>query len=305
MHVKFWGVRGSIPCPGPDTVKYGGNTPCIELRFSDSDRLFIIDAGSGIRELGDHLMQRKIGNLPINAEIFLTHTHWDHIQGFPFFAPIYVPGTKLKIYGPKTFDDITLESTLAGQLAYSYFPVRFMTLPSDIEYSELTEGCYDLGDGITLTTKYLNHPLLCMGYRFEYGGKALCTAFDTEPYYNFFCTATDDPLYDRAVADEGELTAKEGNRKILDFYRGADFLIHDTQYTREEHESSKTGWGHSSVEHAIAVGRKANVKRLAFFHHEPVRTDDQIDELSRKYCHPAGKGNPDIFFAREGMRVVI
>ena len=305
MHVKFWGVRGSIPCPGPDTVKYGGNTPCIELRFSDLNRVFILDAGTGIRELGNHLLRPKNGCLPVNAEIFLTHTHWDHIQGFPFFAPIYVPDTTLKIYGPKIFDGITLESTLAGQLVYRYFPVCLSALPAVIKYTELREGCYDLGDGITLTTKYLNHPLLCLGYRFEYGDKVLCTAYDTEPYHNIICVAQGAPPCERAVPEEGDLTVKEGSRKLLDFYHGADFLIHDAHYTQAEYEPSKIGWGHSSIEHAISQGRTAGVKRLALFHHEPVRTDNQINELNRKYCIPADNGNMDIFFAREGMRVVI
>ncbi len=305
MQIKFWGVRGAIPCPGPDTLKYGGNTPCIELRFIDSGRLIIIDAGSGIRDLGNILMTLHPPDKPIKVELFLTHTHWDHIQGFPFFAPIYLPSTRIKVYGPFTHEETTLEDIVAGQMSYSYFPVRLEQLASNIEFIMLKEGCLDLGDGITLTTKYLNHPLLCLGYRFEYKGKVFCTAYDTEPYRNIFCGASDDPSFDKAIAEEGKLAAKEGNQQLIDFYSGADFLVHDTQYTQEEYESSKTGWGHSSFEHAIAKGKKAKVKRLAFFHHEPVRSDQQIDELTRKYCHPRNNGNMEVFFAREGMRVDI
>jgi phosphoribosyl 1,2-cyclic phosphodiesterase len=305
MEIKFWGVRGSIPCPGPHTVKYGGNTSCIELLFNDLKRIIIIDAGSGIRELGSYLMTHEFYQKPITAEIFLTHTHWDHIHGFPFFAPIYLQDTKCKIYGPATFDDSSLEDAMAWQLAYRYFPIRLEELASEIEYIELKEDRFDLGDGITLTTKFLNHSVLCLGYRFEYGGKALCTAYDTELHKNIFCAEPDNPLHNEAMAEEGKRAVREGNQQLQEFYKGADLLIHDAQYSQDEYKSSKTGWGHTSVEYAIAEGKKANVKRLALFHHEPTRTDEQIDAFTRKYCHPNNTGHTQVFFAREGTRVQI
>lgn len=305
MKVRFWGVRGSIPCPGPHTMIYGGNTPCIELRFKDLDRLIILDAGSGIRELGDYLVTHDLPKGPINTEIFLTHTHWDHIMGFAFFAPIYIPRTKLKVYGPVTYEDVTLEDTVGGQLMYRYFPVRQQELASEIEYIDLKEGVLDLGDEIMLTAKYLNHPLLCLGYRFEYHDKVLCTCYDTEPFRNVFCTDPDDPSYDEAMAIEGEQVAREENERLEQFFAGADLLIHDTQYTQEEYESSKVGWGHSSFEHAIAAAGRAGVKRLALFHHEPIMTDSEIEELSKKYCSPDYGGNTEVFFAREGMELEV
>lgn len=305
MQIKFWGVRGAIPCPGPHTIKYGGNTSCLELRFNNLNRRIIIDAGSGIRELGNHLIARKDAREPIRAEIFITHTHWDHIQGFPFFAPIYMPGTRLKIYGPSILDNSSLEEAMAGQLAYRYFPIRPTELAAEIEYIDLKEGRFDLGDGITLTTQYLNHPLLCLGYRFEFCGRTICTAFDTEPFQNIFVTTPEDPAYDEFVAAEAEIAAREGNQRLQNFFSGADCLIHDTQYTQEEYERSKTGWGHTPFETAIHQGRKANVKRLILFHHEPVRTDAQIDELSRRYCHPEYTGPLQVSFAREGSWIVI
>ena len=305
MKVRFWGVRGSIPCPGPHTMIYGGNTPCIELRFKDLDRLIILDAGSGIRELGDYLVTHDLPKGPINTEIFLTHTHWDHIMGFAFFAPIYIPRTKLKVYGPVTYEDVTLEDTVGGQLMYRYFPVRQQELASDIEYIDLKEGDLDLGDEIMLTAKYLNHPLLCLGYRFEYHDKVLCTCYDTEPFRNVFCADPDDPSYDEAMAIEGEQVAREENERLEQFFAGADLLIHDTQYTQEEYESSKVGWGHSSFEHAIAAAGRAGVKRLALFHHEPIRTDSEIKELSSTYCNPDYSGNTEVFFAREGMELEV
>ena len=303
MMIKFWGVRGSIPCPGPSTVKYGGNTTCLELRFKELDRIIIIDAGSGIRELGNHLMTHELPKGPIRTEIFLTHTHWDHIMGFPFFTPNYIPTTRLKVYGPVTHEDDPLEEVVGGQLTYRYFPVRQAELAAEIEYIDHKEGRFDLGDGITLTNKYLNHPVLCLGYRFEYRGKVFCTACDTEPFQNVFCTDPEDPSYDEAMALEGDQVAMEENQRIEDFIAEADVLIHDAQYTQEEYESSKVGWGHSSVQHAIATAKRAGVKRLVLFHHEPERTDAQIDELAEAVCNPGSTGDTEVFFAREGMGI--
>jgi phosphoribosyl 1,2-cyclic phosphodiesterase len=303
MKIKFWGVRGSIPCPGPHTMKYGGNTACLELRFED--RLIIVDAGSGIRDLGNHMMSHDLSKGPMETEIFLTHTHWDHIMGFPFFTPIYIPGTKLKVYGPVTYEDDTLKDIVGGQLAYRYFPVRQTELAAEIKYMDLKEGHFDLGDGIMVTTKYLNHPILCLGYRFEHRGKVLCTAYDTEPFQNVFSTDPDDPSYDEAMAHEGEQVAREQNQLLEKFMTGADLVIYDAQYTREEYQSSKIGWGHSSIEYAIAAVQRTKVKRLALFHHEPVRNDDQIDELTKKYCNSDYTGETEVFFAREGMEIDI
>ncbi|MCK5231631.1 MAG: MBL fold metallo-hydrolase [Desulfobulbaceae bacterium] len=303
MKIRFWGVRGSIPCPGPNTVKYGGNTVCIELRIKETDRLIIIDAGSGIRELGNFMLGHDLPKGPINTEIYLTHTHWDHIMGFPFFTPIYIPKTKLKIYGPVSYEQDTLEKIVGGQLTYRYFPVREAELGAEIKYIQLKEGSFDLGDGITLTTKYLNHPILCLGYRFEYRGKVFCTSYDTEPFQNLFSTDPKDPSYDEAIAEEGDMVAKEQNKIAEDFFAGADLLIYDTQYTQEEYESSKLGWGHSSFEYAIAAANRAGVKSMAFFHHEPMRTDEQMDELAKLFCEPDKFGPTKIFFAREGMEI--
>ncbi len=305
MIVKFWGARGSIPTPGPETVKYGGNTLCLELRLEDARRLVIIDAGSGIRALGDHLITRSTNNGPIRAEVFLTHTHLDHILGLPFFAPIYIPGTHLKIYGPVTCEEDSLEEVIGGQMSYRYFPVRQQELAASIEYINLNEGTFDLGDGIMLSTKYLNHPLLSLGYRIECRGNVICTAFDTEPFHNLFCTDPADPSYDETLAAEGELAAKEENRRMEDFFAGVDLLVHDGQYTQQEYEGGKKGWGHSPIEHAIEVARKTSIKRLALCHHDPLRSDSQIDELAKTYCCREVAGQLQVFFAREGMEVEI
>ncbi len=298
MQIKFWGVRGSIPCPGTNTVRYGGNTPCIEIHFPEINRLIIIDAGSGLRELGNDLMTRQ---QPVEAHLFLTHTHWDHIMGFPFFVPAYIPGTHIRVYGPVTYEEDTLEKVVGGQMTYRYFPIREAELAANIQYFSLKEEVLDLGDGIIVKTKYLNHPVLCLGYRIEYQGKVFCTAYDTEAFRNVFITDPDDPDYDEDMAKEGDLVAREQNAMIEQFYEGADLLVHDSQYTQEEYEQKYIGWGHGYVEYVCQAARKKQVKKLALFHHDPLRTDEQLDELTEKFCNKQSCGEVESFFAKEGM----
>ena len=303
MKVRFWGVRGSIPSPGPTTQKYGGNTACIELRVGPDDRIIIIDAGSGIRSLGNALMANDLPKGPIKAEIFLSHTHWDHIMGYPFFTPIYIPGTKLKVHGPMSFEDDPLEEVVGGQMKYRYFPINLGELASEVEYVRLKEDPnIDLGDGLLLSTKLLNHPISSLGYRFEYDGRVVCTCYDTEPFRNLFITDPDDPDYDEAMAYEGEEVAIEQNLAIEQFFAGADLLIYDSQYTDSEY-SSRVNWGHTTMEYAVAAANRAGVKKLAMFHHDPDRTDESLDELAKIYCEPGKFGDTEVFFAREGMEI--
>ena len=170
------------------------------------------------------------------------------------------------------------------------------------QYIQLKEDRFDLGDGITLVTKYLNHPILCLGYRFEYNNIIFCTAYDTEPFRNLFTTEPDDPAFDQAMAADGELVAQEQNTLVEKFYANADLLIHDTQYTKGEYLESKIGWGHTPYEHAINAAQRAEVKNLALFHHDPLRTDAQLDAFEEIYCN-SDKAGTKVFFAREGMEL--
>jgi len=298
IQVRFWGVRGSIPCPGPGTVKYGGNTACIELRFPRTGRHIIIDAGSGIRELASHMVAHDLANGPIDTSIYLTHTHWDHIMGFPFFVPAYIPGTRIRVFGPVTYEDDPLEEVVGGQMKYRYFPVNMGELAADISYHRLSQmPPTDIGDGITLTTTIINHPITALGYRFQYEGITICTAYDTEPFRNLFITDPAHPDYDELMAVEGEAAAREQNEALAAFYANADLLIHDAQYTREEYESSRIGWGHSPIEDVIESAAGAGVRRLVLFHHDPDRNDTALDEFGRRFCrHP----RMHVEFAREG-----
>ncbi len=304
MKLKFWGVRGSIACPGPDTVHFGGNTACIEIKFEDLDRCIIIDAGSGIRLLGHEMVLKGQRESPFKADIFITHTHWDHIMGFPFFDPIYHEGTELNIYGPVTYEEDTLEQVVGDQLRYRYFPVLHSDLAAKLNYFQIGETRIDLGDGIVVTSKFLNHTLLCLGYRFEYEGKTICTAFDTEPFRNIFTGNEDSSDFDPDLFTEGERVTREENQKLIDFFNSSDILIHDTQYTESEYTSAKQGWGHGYFEHAIQNAIEAGVGKLFFFHHDPYRTDDELRHLEFEFRKSlSGKPGPELFMAREGIEI--
>jgi phosphoribosyl 1,2-cyclic phosphodiesterase len=301
LSVRIWGDRGSIPCPGRDTVVYGGNTSCLEIRAGN--KLVIVDLGTGIKPFGDWLMANDFKNGPIDADIFITHTHWDHIMGFPMFTPIFLPTSRLRIRGPVSYENETLEQIIGAQLTYRYWPIRISELSANIEYGQIKETTLDLGDGLMVHTKYLNHPVLCLGYRFEYEGKSIVTAYDNEPFRNLFPTDPNDPSYDEDAAIEGEAATKEENEKILQFFKNADVLIHDSQYTAKEYETH-LGWGHSSFEHAINSANRAKVKKLVLFHHDPNRTDKQLEELEAGYQRRiAGKTSMQIMMAREGLTV--
>ena len=306
IKVKFWGVRGSIPCPGPKTMKYGGNTACIELRFPEVNRHIIIDAGSGIRDLANSMLANDLPKGPISTEIYLSHTHWDHIMGFPFFVPVYIPGTRIKVFGPVTYEDEPLEAVVGGQMKYRYFPVNMGELAGSVEYRRLKEEpALDLGDGITLSTTIINHPITTLGYRFSFRGAVFCTAYDTEPFRNLFVTDPNLPSYDELMAEEGEEAAREQNLALEQFFQGADLLVHDAQYTQQEYERGKIGWGHTPIEHAIAAAGRAGVKQLALFHHDPERSDDQLDQMAETYCNTSETAAMRIFFAREGQEIIL
>ncbi|HEY2992529.1 MAG TPA: MBL fold metallo-hydrolase [Methylomirabilota bacterium] len=279
MRVRFWGVRGSIAKPGPATVRYGGNTSCVEVR-SAAGTLLILDCGTGAHGLGHALVAER--TTPYRGHMLITHTHWDHIQGFPFFAPFFLRGDEWDVYAPRGLRE-SLRDTLAGQMQYKYFPVSVEQFEATLRYHDLVEGDFTIGD-IRVTARYLNHPALTLGYRLEVDGVSVVYATDHEPH-------------SRELAEgRGELAGED--RRHVDFLAGADLLIHDTQYTAAEYPS-KVGWGHSTVESVLTVARAARVRRLALFHHDPLRDDNALEFLVEAARHEAGT-DFEVFAATEG-----
>ena len=261
MQITFWGVRGSIPTPGKDTVEIGGNTSCVELRAGKA--LVILDGGTGLRQLGQKLLKE----MPFTAHIFFSHVHWDHIQGFPFFGPAFIGGNTIHLYGGNNVSR-TLEETLAGQMDYPSFPVQLSQLGSTMSFKDLYEGQsldIDAGDGKTLkvTTARGNHPNGVWAYRLELEGKSVVYATDTEHY---------------SVIDP----------KLCALSKDADVLIYDSQYTPEEYAGTagtggpKVGWGHSTIEEAAKLAKAANVKKLVLFHHDPMQSDAAVRDKEKR-----------------------
>ncbi len=305
MKIKFWGVRGSIPTPGPDTVKYGGNTTCIEVRL-ESGKVIVIGAGSGIRGLGNYLVANDMKNGPLDIDLFVSHTHWDHIMGFPFFTPVFIPGNKIRVHGPVNIGEEGLEKIFALQMSYNYFPLRADELAADITYELLKEGTYNLEGGVKITTKILNHPIIDLGYRIEADDAVFTTAYDTEPFRNLFDGDPGDEDFDLDAKIEGEKAANLNNRRVLDFIRGSDLVVHDAQYTDKEYRDSKIGWGHSPIEHVLLNTIKAGVKRVALFHHDPMRSDRELARIEKAAQERAARiksHSIEVFAAREGLEV--
>jgi phosphoribosyl 1,2-cyclic phosphodiesterase len=279
MKVRFWGVRGSIPTPGPDTVRYGGETTCLEIQAGKE--LIIIDAGSGIRRLGMHLLKEAKGE-PINAHLLMTHTHWDHIQGFPFFAPAVIPvnnANSFHLYGCGNANK-KLEEILAGQMVYEYFPISLSQMGSTMTYIRISEQHFEIRD-VKVQTMFMNHPGRTLGYRLEYDGDVLVFTGDHEPYNHFLSAADEAYQIDGKQLSAAELGTDESieqlNNKLVKFAAGADLFIFDTAYTYATYKAGRQGWGHSYPEYAVDIAATAGVKQLALTHHDPLDTDEDVD----------------------------
>jgi phosphoribosyl 1,2-cyclic phosphodiesterase len=282
--LKFWGTRGSIPTPGDRTRKYGGNTPCVEIRWKQAT--FVIDAGSGVRELGIDLTERT--RTTQDLHFFFSHMHWDHIQGFPFFQPAYQKENRIRIYG-KSKGDERFYKLVSGQMQSDYFPVDFHSLRAEIIADHLDQG-RKLIEGVEVDTIELNHPGGCLGYRFDGEGRRIVYASDNE--------LAAEPVPGDGIRDIPE--------DLITFARDADLLIADAQYMDAEYAGRK-GWGHSSCLAAVDWAVRARVKRLALFHHDPNRPDRQV-EVMVEACQARVKqlGSAlQVLAAAEGEKLVI
>ncbi|MFA6014004.1 MAG: MBL fold metallo-hydrolase [Gallionellaceae bacterium] len=294
MKLKFWGVRGSIPSPGEKTMRYGGNTTCLEVRSDDND-LIILDGGTGIFPLAQSLLKE----LPVKAHIFNSHSHWDHIQGLPFFIPIFIPGNTIKLYS--AFDPISGEGPeriISVQLQYSFFPVREAEMKSQIDYVALMPNVQIEVGSAKITPILLNHPVINLGYRIDCNNKSIFFTGDHEPHYN---------IYEDGDSGYAEVQGliEEQRRSIVKAMRGVDILVADSSYTLEEYPSKK-GWGHGTFDSSIQLAVDAGVKILYCTHHEPTRSDDELEKVfAAALARHAGKvGDLDIRLAREGAEII-
>jgi phosphoribosyl 1,2-cyclic phosphodiesterase len=272
FHIKFWGVRGSIPCPGSETLRYGGNTSCVEMQVG-GERL-IFDGGTGLRILGQSLLPQ----MPVKGHLFFTHSHWDHIQGFPFFVPAFVKGNEFKIYGAPAPNRATIKQRLHDQMLHPNFPVPLQIMQADLKFYDLEAGeTLQIGE-ISLDTASLNHPGEAIGYRVNWQGLSAAYITDTEHFPN--------------KLDEN----------VLRLSQQADVLIIDATYTNEEYfdpRSTKVGWGHSTWQEAIKIAKTAGVKQLVLFHHDPSHNDACLDQIAEQ----ASLVFPHTILAREGLSI--
>lgn len=268
--VQFWGVRGSIPAPSSETVRYGGNTSCVEMRVAGKRLIF--DGGTGLRVLGEQLIKQ----MPVEAYMFFSHSHWDHIQGFPFFKPAFVKGNCFHIYGAIAPNGATMKQRLHDQMLHPNFPVPMQVMQSDLKFYDLFPGDVMNIDDITIETGPLNHPNTAMGYRVTWQGRTVVYATDTEHFPDHM------------------------DENLLHLARNANILIYDACYTDEEYydpKSPKVGWGHSTWQEAIKLAKAAGVKRAVVFHHDPNHTDDFLDDVESQVQAIF----PNSVLAREGM----
>ena len=296
MRIKFWGARGSISTPGKSTVRYGGNTPCVEVRLPD-DELIILDAGTGIRNLGESLIE---GGESIKAYILVSHPHWDHIQGFPFFKPAFVSGNELTIVGGET-ETVTLQKMISDQMNKIYFPIQLNELKAKLKFRRVQEEEISVYDA-QVKTIYVNHPTFAMGYRITHGGKSLVYISDNEPFDRK--VARDIRNVEKKIVEKYDRIKGDPNQRIFDFVRNADVLIHDTTYTPEEYVD-RVGWGHSHYLFTLKVAAEGNVKRLVLFHHDPAHDDNKVDDILKK-CKKeiqSRKYKFDCLAAAEGMEI--
>jgi phosphoribosyl 1,2-cyclic phosphodiesterase len=272
MLVRFWGVRGSTPTPQSENLRYGGNTSCVEVRVNGD--LYVFDCGTGFRNLGKQLAQQHNGD-PVRAHIFLSHFHWDHIQGIPFFMPLYGNRESSFVFHSSSRTR-GLQRAIEAQMSAPYFPVNMNEMAAHRHFSNIDEGRLEL-DHVSIQSMWLNHPQGCLGFRLETQGKVLVYATDNEP---------GDPVFDKNV------------RKLAE---GADVLIYDAQYLPEEYVARKQGWGHSHWREAVNVVMESGAKELVLFHHDPDHTDDCIDAVVRQ----AREHYPRVRAASEGMEIVL
>ena len=304
MKVRFWGVRGSIPVPGHSTSRYGGNTSCVEVRPKGAPPI-IIDAGTGLRRLGKSLMEESFRDGKGKTSILISHTHWDHVQGLPFFSPLYRAGNQVHIFARQR--DMHLEAVFSQQNNLPYFPVPLTAMHADMHFHELIEGArFDIGRA-KISSARLNHPWVAIAYRIDVDGASVTYCADTAPFADILFghefivqpPSLDEPLPSDVAAELARMRAG-----VVALAKNTDLLIYDTQFTKDEYRL-RPHWGHSHPDDAIAIARDANVKRLCLYHHAPLRSDDENDQILAKYRAATQGDRFELVSAYEGLEIAL
>jgi phosphoribosyl 1,2-cyclic phosphodiesterase len=306
MKVRFWGVRGSIPVPGRTTSRYGGNTSCVEVRPHGAAPI-IIDAGTGLRRLGKALMEDGFGDGRGEASILISHTHWDHVQGLPFFSPLYRAGNRIQIFARQR--DTHLEAVFSQQHGAPYFPVPLSAMQAEMSFHAITEGAQlELGAARVTSTR-LNHPWTALAYRIDADRASVVYCSDTAPFTDLLLGTefmVQPPALDRPLPPDIAAELARMRAAVVALAAGADLLIYDTQFTRDEY-LLRPHWGHSHPDDALAIARDARVRRLCLFHHAPLRSDDDNDAILARYRGiAAAAGDPfEVLSAYEGLELAL
>lgn len=300
MRISFWGVRGSYPVPGPTTVRYGGQTSCVEVG-SDDGRTLIVDAGTGLRGLG-HKLAEVQGDRPWHYHIVLSHVHWDHIQGLPFFEPAYLEGTRISIYALRAATD-ELQHVIGGITRHEFFPVNLEAVPADFEFHEVVPGQSFLVDSFSVLPVALNHPFGAVGYRVEADGTRLAYVSDTAPFTDMlhkqhFLAGPEEPT------DEDRAALAQMERDLREALRGTDTVIYDTHFLPEEY-AQFPHYGHSTPDHALDLCDGLGVRRIVLYHHAPGHTDEMMDKIAATYAERGRRRGIDVVVAREGLSLRI
>jgi phosphoribosyl 1,2-cyclic phosphodiesterase len=294
--LKFWGTRGSISVPGPGTFRYGGNTTCVEVRADDE--IIVLDAGSGIRSLGIAL-EKEFQSQPIKLSLLITHAHWDHIQGLPFFAPAYKKKNEIRVRGYDGFDT-SFGKIMAEPMKAPFFPIAMRELSARIDIKKLSEMEFSVGK-VQVRARFVNHPGVCAGYRLFTSAGSIAFLPDHEPYCFLHSAKAND-----MSPEEAKKTGEEERIGLVKFLHGSDLLILDTQYTDTEYERH-IGWGHGSISSVVSLALDAKVRRLLLFHHDPGHDDTRMDAIvedARRLAHDSGK-DLEVDAAREGEEVLL